>query len=247
MSAAQKSLKDVCDLLEELIAGGSTSTDIYNILVYLTHGETYNLKTVVDELSQSNTDTAADLAISLAQLFTGTDLSFGQSVLVEGGQTAAQLLTLIESILQTSYNELVNITGYTAIIQNVYTELTTISANTAFTERLTRQFNYRAFMDSALIPAAGLPAAIQFSGSAGFGLTENNFVKATVQNRSDRDLVIYDSVSNPMLYIAAGTSEDITGLVSLNSTYPEIYVARASGGVASGNVYLNLVYSLTAI
>lgn len=271
MSQEQKSIKDLYDLLLEMSGGGATTQDVVDAIKYISYNQTYSLKTVVSQLSQSNTDTNTDLQIALGQLFSGDDAIFGksllydanssqtaaqllasitnilQTVLIEGGATAAQLLTLIEYVLQNSYNELVNITGYTSIIQNVYTELTTISANTAFTERLTKQFNYRAFMDSALIPAAGMPAAIQFSGSAGFAHTVNNFVKVTVQNRSDRDLIVYDSVSNPLLYITAGTSEDITGLVSLNSTYPEIYVARASGGVATGNLYLNLVYSLTAI
>ena len=103
MSAEQKSLKDVCDLLEELINGGGVSpTDILAAINYISAGQTYSLKTVVNELADSNTNTNDDLCIALGQLFSGDDLIYGKSLLYDANssQTAAQLLAEIFSILQ---------------------------------------------------------------------------------------------------------------------------------------------------
>lgn len=118
------------------------------------------------------------------------------------------------------------------------------------TERLTKQYNYRSYLDGNTIPAAGSPTLIDFSGSATtFTLTVNNYVSAKIQNRTNRDIIVYDSAGHPLVYIAAGASEDITGILYLNggTLYPRINVARASGAAANGNVYLNLVYSTVSL
>lgn len=118
------------------------------------------------------------------------------------------------------------------------------------TERLTRQFNYRSSLGGALIPAAGAPTLLDFSGTATtFTGGTGNFVSAKIQNRTNRDIIVYDSSGHGLVYVSAGTTEDITGILYLNgiTNYPQINVARASGGAATGLVYLNLVYSTTSI
>lgn len=97
MSAEQKSLKDVCDLLLQLIAGGGVSpTDILNAINYISRDQTYDLKTVINEISNNN-----------LSLFYGD--SGGPSLLFDqiGGLTAAQLLTLQNSLIKKEYKKAV--------------------------------------------------------------------------------------------------------------------------------------------
>lgn len=118
------------------------------------------------------------------------------------------------------------------------------------TERLTRQFNYRSSLDGALIPASGAPTLLDFSGTATtFTGTTGNFVSAKIQNRTNRDIIVYDSAGHALVYVPTGITEDITGILYLNgiTNYPRINVARASGGAGTGLVYLNLVYSTVSI
>lgn len=118
------------------------------------------------------------------------------------------------------------------------------------TERLTKQYNYRSSLDGALIPASGAPTLLDFSGTATtFTWTTGNFVSAKIQNRTNRDIIVYDSAGHALVYVPAGITEDITGILYLNgiTNYPRINVARASGGAGTGLVYLNLVYSTVSI
>ena len=121
MSQEQKSIKDLYDLLLAMSGGGATTQDVVDAIKYISYNQTYSLKTVVDELSDSNASTNDDLQIALAQLFSGDDLIFGKSLLFDANssQTAAQLLAEIFNILQTMDTRLETIEHNVVWILNV--------------------------------------------------------------------------------------------------------------------------------
>ena len=222
MSAEQKSLKDIYDLLQTMQGGGATTQDIYDILYFLTSNETYDLKTVVDELSQSNTDTNTDLQITLAQLFSGDDLIFGKSLLFDANssQTAAQLLAEIFNILQ------IMDTRLDIIEQNVVGILNVLSA---YPTRYTYSTK-----DMVANVASQVLTSVNIAGKN---------AKAILTNATNRTLRVAITGTDGFLLCPNGQNLDITCLLTEDSgTISTGLTVTSTSASMTGDLLINIQY-----
>lgn len=223
MSAEQKSLKDVCDLLEELINGGGVSpTDILAAINYISYGQTYSLRTVVTELSESNTDTNTDLQIALGQLFSGDDLIFGKSLLYDANssQTAAQLLAEIFNILQTMDTRL------DTIEQNVVGILNVLSV-------YPKRYTYST-KDTVANVASQVLTSVNIAGKN---------AKAILTNATNRTLRVAITGTDGFLLCPNGQNLDITCLLTEDSgTISTGLTVTSTTANMTGDLLINIQY-----
>ena len=251
MSAEQKSLKDVCDLLEELINGGGVSpTDILAAINYISQGQTYSLKTVVSELSESNTDTNTDLQIALGQLFSGDDLIFGKSLLYDANssQTAAQLLAEIFNILQTMDTRLDTIeqNSQTAaqllaeifnILQTMDTRLDTIEQNVVGILNVLSVYPTRytySTKDTVANVASQVLTSVNIAGKN---------AKAILTNATNRTLRVAITGTDGFLLCPNGQNLDITCLLTEDSgTISTGLTVTSTTANMTGDLLINIQY-----
>ena len=222
MSAEQKSIKDIYDLLQTMQGGGATTQDIYDILYFLTSNETYDLKTVVDELSQSNTDTNTDLQIALAQLFSGDDLIFGKSLLFDANssQTAAQLLAEIFNILQ------IMDTRLDIIEQNVVGILNVLSV-------YPKRYTYST-KDTVANVASQVLTSVNIAGKN---------AKAILTNATNRTLRVAITGTDGFLLCPNGQNLDITCLLTEDSgTISTGLTVTSTTANMTGDLLINIQY-----
>ena len=222
MSAEQKSIKDIYDLLQTMQGGGATTQDIYDILYFLTRNGTYSFKTLATELGQSNTDTNTDLQIALAQLFSGDDLIFGKSLLFDANssQTAAQLLAEIFNILQTMDTRLETIEHNVVWILNVLSVYPT-------------RYTYST-KDTVANVASQVLTSVNIAGKN---------AKAILTNATNRTLRVAITGTYGFLLCANGQNLDITCLLTEDSgTISTGLTVTSTTANMTGDLLINIQY-----
>lgn len=222
MSAEQKSIKDIYDLLQTMQGGGATTQDIYDILYFLTRNGTYSFKTLATELGQSNTDTNTDLQIALAQLFSGDDLIFGKSLLFDANssQTAAQLLAEIFNILQTMDTRLETIEHNVVWILNVLSVYPT-------------RYTYST-KDTVANVASQVLTSVNIAGKN---------AKAILTNATNRTLRVAITGTDGFLLCPNGQNLDITCLLTEDSgTISTGLTVTSTSASMTGDLLINIQY-----